>query len=175
MGRYAGSYDFTFVHLIRPHPPGYPVAVVRRERPTVTLDEYLNRLREADTYLGELLDALRKSHGDFALIVTADHGLRYSSWKTMGYRFEGFGQRPERAPADTFRVPLMIHLSSSARGSQTAIPVSTLQLRSLIPRVMRGELKTESDIVAQLTSQPFDPEVLSLGQSFEKSGPMRVR
>jgi hypothetical protein len=170
MERYAGAYDFTFVHLIRPHPPGYPVSVVRRNHPTVTLDQYSERLREADAYLGELLTALRASYGDFALIVTADHGLRYASWSTMGYRFEGFGQRTARAPQETFRVPLLIHLSASAHGLQPDMPVSTLQLRSVIPGIMRREIDTGDDIVAQLARQPFDPGVLSLEQSFEKRG-----
>jgi hypothetical protein len=168
--QYASGYDFTFVHLNRPHPPAYPAAVVQRDRPRLTFDDYSERLRQADAYVGHLLRALRESHEDFVLIVTGDHGLRYSSWAAFGYRLEGFGKRAQRDPAETLRVPFMIHLSTSARGSQPAMPVSTLQVRSLIPRLMHRELTTEKEVVKALARESFDPQDLSLGESFDKHG-----
>jgi choline-sulfatase len=162
---------FLWIHLLDPHKNyiDHDGITVFGEG-TEPIDRYDHEIRYVDTWVGQLLETLRK-RADWnrtALVVTSDHGEAFGE---HGYKYHGFGlhEHQLRVPL-IVRVPEVFHRTVDVPVSVVDLVPTVLELlrvtpdstiglrgRSLVP-ALRGAELPPAPIYAETPRGPYNPE-----------------
>jgi hypothetical protein len=144
------SYDFVFVHLPVPHPPGIAAEAPAAAPEAPSGIAYLDNMMMADRFVGMLRNAL-ESAGQWDsshVIVTSDHGLR-PLWADRP-EWVGGAQLLERG--DPRRVPLIVKLRGQSAPLQYVPEVPAVVLHDLALALAHGELNTPEGLTRWLSA-----------------------
>ncbi|MCK6570507.1 sulfatase-like hydrolase/transferase [Myxococcota bacterium] len=162
---------FLWVHLLDPHKnyidhEGVPTFGDAAE----PIDRYDHEIRYVDTWIGQLLDTLRK-RADWnrtSVVLTSDHGEAFGE---HGYKYHGFGlhEHQLRVPL-IVRIPEVFHRAIDVPVSLVDVVPTVLELlritpdaavglrgRSLVP-ALRGSELTAVPVYAETPRGPYNPE-----------------
>jgi hypothetical protein len=142
---------FVFVHLPVPHPPG----IFNRRLHTLSdQGTYLDNLVLADQSLGDLRSILQSTPAanNTTLIVSSDHSWRTFQWQ----RAAGWSPQEVRAARGTYdpRPVLMVQFPRSVTGQVVAKPVGALVLHRILEDLLRGSMKSPTDLNDLIDQQP---------------------
>lgn len=167
----SGRPFFLWVHLLDPHKNYINHDGITLFGDAVDpIDRYDHEIRYVDTWIGQLLDSLRKrtDWNRTSVVLTSDHGEAFGE---HGYKYHGFGLHEHQ-----LRVPLMIRLPEVFHRT-VDVPVSLVDVvptvlellritpdaalglrgRSLVP-ALRGSELTAAPIYAETPRGPYNPE-----------------
>jgi choline-sulfatase len=162
---------FLWIHLLDPHKNYIDhEGVATFGDATEPIDRYDHEIRYVDTWIGHLMDTLRK-RADWertAVVLTSDHGEAFGE---HGYRYHGFGlhEHQLRVPL-IVRVPQVFHRTVEVPVSLVDVVPTVLELlhvtpdatiglrgRSLVP-ALRGADLPPAPLYAETPRGPYNPE-----------------
>jgi len=152
---------FAFVHLPVPHPPG----IYDRKRHTMSnRGTYLGNLALADQALAQLRNVIQSTPAarNTALIVSSDHSWRTSMWKPSPF-WSPEAERATHGGKFDPRPVLMVHLPGSDTGQVIAKPVNVLVVHPILESLLRGQIRTQTDLVDLVNHQSQGRANVQLG------------
>jgi hypothetical protein len=139
---------FAFIHFPIPHPPG----IYDRVHHVIRNDgSYLDNLVLADQSLAALQEAIQStpSAANTTLIVSSDHSWRQWVWQPL----KAEGERASHGGKFDPRPVLMVHLPGSDTGQVIAKPVNVLVVHPILEGLLRGQIRTQADLVDLVNHQ----------------------
>jgi hypothetical protein len=152
---------FVLLHMPVPHPPGI------YDRTTHQLSDhgdYLDNLALADDSLGSFMEILR-SIPDFentSVIVSSDHSWRTFFWKPLP-AWSAEEERVSHGGKFEPRPVLMVHLAGMNTGQIVAKPVNMLIVHPILEGLLRGQIRTPTDVAGLIDHQPQAKENVQVG------------
>jgi hypothetical protein len=149
------------LHMPVPHPPGI------YDRTTHQLSDhgdYLDNLVLADDSLGSFMKILR-SMPDFentSVIVSSDHSWRTFFWKPLPF-WSAEDERVTHGGKFEPRPVLMVHLAGVDTGQNVAKPVNMLVLHPILESLLRGQMRTPTDLADLVNQQPQTSDNVQAG------------
>jgi hypothetical protein len=142
---------FVLLHLPVPHPPG----IFNRKLYTWSdRGTYLDNLVLADQSLGELRSILQSTPAanNTTLIISSDHSWRTFIWRST----PDWSPQEVRAARGTYdpRPVLMVQFPRSVTGQVVAKPVGALVLHRILEDLLRGSMKSPTDLNDLIDQQP---------------------
>jgi hypothetical protein len=151
------SVDFVYLHMPFPHPPGFYDAGTGRL--TTEPSSYLDNLALADRYIGHIrrLLAGRGEWDSSTVLITGDH-----SWRTILFWRDGAdwtaaeqaasgGGRYDSRPAWILKLP------GEKTGATIDTPFDAVHARTVIRKLLSGELKTPAELRSFVSQLPAPP------------------
>jgi len=144
------SNAMVWIHINVPHPP----SAQARQAPRDLRQDYQANLK----LTAELIETIRLKlieQGDEAtLVLTSDHWLRERElWKSMYEQQRGPGSG-DAGKSDDQRVPLIVWFSGAVEPLNYQPALSLMSMRSLVPALLQGQLRTPQDVAEFFLRQP---------------------
>jgi Arylsulfatase A and related enzymes len=121
--------DLTYIHLPVPHGPW----INESTDDPLSLDGYLNNVKAGDHAFGRLRQSMEAT-GDWdksIVLVSADHWWR---------------DAPKHNGRRDHRIPFLLKLADQKAGIACKGPFNTVLTRELVLKLLRGEMKTPSEV-----------------------------
>jgi hypothetical protein len=144
------SIRFVMLHLPVPHTPG----IYNRDRHALAAGgNYIDNLALSDVTLGTLMKVIQATPdaSQTSVIVSSDHSWRVDDWKKLS----DWTAEEARLSGETFdtRPVLMVRLPGSEDGQVLPQPVSAMIVHPILQGLLRGRLRSSSDIAALATGK----------------------
>jgi hypothetical protein len=148
---------FVLLHMPVPHPPGI------YDRTTHQLSDhgdYLDNLVLADDSLGSFMEILHSmpEFENTSVIVSSDHSWRTFFWKPLPY-WSAEDERVTHGGKFEPRPVLMVHLAGMNTGQIVAKSVNMLILHPILETLLRGQIRTPTDLADLVDHQPQASDV----------------
>lgn len=143
-------FNFVYIHIPLPHPPGLRVASNGLE----VADElsYTGNFVLVDRLIGEWRQALERAQlwDESTLIVTSDHSLR-PFWRFQPFWTEADSASTQGSALDS--VPLMVKMPGQEQSIGIGGRIGTEALYGLVVGVLRGEVTDAGSAAARLRAR----------------------
>jgi hypothetical protein len=141
------EYDFIFIHLSAPHPPGF---YNRKTHEFCGCGNYIDNLQLADDSLGQLEDEIKHSPqaDQTTLIVSSDHSWRVPLWSGWG-TWTAEEQRISQGAFDS-RPAFLVHFPGQTSAIDIAEPQPELVEHDIIASMLQNKLQSPNDLVEVL-------------------------
>jgi hypothetical protein len=150
--------DFLYVHFPTPH----LFAIYDRQRQEFTLSDkttYFDNLALVDRTVGELRRTLEQAGlwDSTTILITADHGLRYSLWHGGMNWTAQFDRLLEGGQSPT--VPFIVKFGGDSQPSAYNPTFSSVVAGDLLLAVLRGEVSAPAQVAAWIEGHANPPSV----------------
>jgi hypothetical protein len=138
------EYDFIFIHLSAPHPPGF---YNRKTHEFCGCGNYIDNLQLADDSLGQLEEEIKRSPqaDQTTLIVSSDHSWRVPLWS--GWDFWTAEEQQVSQGAFDRRPAFLIHFPGQTAPIDIAEPQPELIEHDIIASMLQNKLQSPGDLV----------------------------
>ncbi|GEM_PF-5565263 len=139
------NYDFVFLHLPVPHPPGVNHRLPLLEALSSSGIPYYDNVRLLDRFVARLRESMERAGlwDSTHLILSSDHPLRESVWRDRK-SFVGPGDLLN--PGDRGRVQVIVKLRRDESGLEYSEPFNSILLHDLCLQLAQGRIAALPDL-----------------------------
>jgi hypothetical protein len=152
------EYDFVFIHLPAPHPPGF---YNRKTHEFCACGNYIDNLQLADDSLGQLEEEIKHSPqaGQTTLIVSSDHSWRVPIWSA----WDSWTEEEQRVSQGVFdrRPAFLVHFPGQTSAIDIAEPEPELIEHDIVAAMLQNKLKSTGDLISFLRGPAAQPASIS--------------